>query len=200
MKSTVLMRAHALINVARKNVKCLAILLLAAGFFSCNEQFSAVEDHNDDWWGKGEGQIEFLGKNYPLVGAYSQKWTSFNPAPLAVEFFDDEMNGNHIAVTFSKALYDKWSSIELPVGIYENFHAEFTLNDGTTGYGCDVNLNETKMIVNKTNNEYDITITGKVLLILEINKDLGMETCLTAFRMTWKGEIKVSYEEIFYPR
>ena len=105
------------------------------------------------------------------------------------------MNGNHLAVTFSKVLYDTWSSIELPEGIYENFGVEFTLNDGTIGYCCDINLNETKMVVNKTDDKYDITITGKVLLMLD-----KVNTQTQYFRMIWKGEIKVSYDEPFCPR
>jgi len=197
MKGLILMSILTLINVVRKNVKCLAILLLVAGFFSCNKQ-SSVEDPDEEFWGKGVGQIEFLGKNYLLDGAYSYKWTSFSPPPLGVAFFEDVENGNYLAIPFSKTLYDTWPSLELPEGIYENFHVEFTLSDGTKGYYCD--NQETKMVVNKTDDEYDITITGKVLLILEIDQDWGMETSLETFRMTWKGEIKVSYDEPFCPR
>ena len=199
MNRIVLLTVLALISVMRKNVKGLAILLLVAGFFSCNKQSSEEEPSLDELLGKGKGQIEFLGKIYPLELANSGKWTSFNPPPLAVEFFHiDKEERNHLAVAFSNVLYNTWSSIELPEGIHENFHAEFTLSDGTTGYGCA--NNETKMIVNKANGEYDITITGKVLIILKMNEDGGGETCVETFRMTWKGEIKVSYDEPFCPR
>ena len=160
--------------------------------FSGNNQ-SSVEDPNAEWRGKGAGQIEFLGKNYPLVSAFSYKWTSFSPTPLAVQFSDIVKNGSLIAVAFSKYLYDTWPSIELPEGIYENFYAELILSDGTQGYNCD--NNETKMVVNKTENEYDITITGKVLLLLD-----EVNTQTRYFSMTWKGEIEVSFDEIFSSR
>ena len=160
--------------------------------FYCNKQ-SSVEDPNDEQWGKGTGQIEFLGKNYPLVKAFSYKWTSFSPSPLTVQFSDAVMNGNKIAIAFSKDLYDTWPSIELPDGIYENFYAELILSDGTQGYNCE--NNETIMVVNKTDNEYDISITGKVLIYLD-----EVKTQTQYFSMTWKGEIEVSFNEIYSPR
>ena len=48
MKKLVLVITPALINVARKKVKCLAILLLVAGFLSCDKQSSFVEPEEED--------------------------------------------------------------------------------------------------------------------------------------------------------
>jgi hypothetical protein len=198
MNKVVLTIIPALINIAWKSVKCFVILLLVAGFFSCNKQSNVEEQPEDVGWailGKGEGQIEFLGKNYPLAGAQSHKICWFN---LMVNFTDTIINGNRIIVMFHNSVYETWPSLELPEGTQEDFHAEFTLSDGTKGYGCA--NNETKMVVNKIDGEYDITITGKVLIIHKWYEDGGGESSAEPFRMAWKGEINISYGEPFCPR
>jgi len=174
-------------NVFRFSV--LLVMTITVGMMGCSKN---AEDPNEDFEdvGKGTGQIEFKGKSYPLNASLSYKMTSWSPSPLGIQFFDSESNDNVIVIAISSYLYDTWpgSTIGLPVGIYENNNMisiySLRLIDGTNGLAYSEEMFNLKMDVKKSGKIYDITLTGKIML-------LSADAPLQDFKMTWKGEIKV---------
>jgi len=69
MKKLVLEIIYAMIYLVRKNVKCLAILLLVAGFFSCerNEEIGKKELSPPEWI---QGEWEYDGFVYIANSLY----------------------------------------------------------------------------------------------------------------------------------
>ena len=142
--------------------------------------------------GKGIGKIEFRGKSYSLNESFSGKMTSWFPPPLGIYFYDSYIpnnppnNPNNILIIISSYLYSTWPSLELPAGTYENITHELALdNYGIQGLSTLDKMFNTKMVVKKFGNNYEITLTGKTCLYLEGDNQLE------DFKMTWKGKIKV---------
>ena len=166
------------------------LIALAISIVGCNKINSEGDNfdtENEENIGKGTGKIEFRGKSYPLNESHAGKMTSWSPPPLGISFYDaDNDIGNGIIIMISSYLYDTWSSFELPAGTYENITHELALNNyGIQGLSTLDKLFNTKMVVKKSGNNYEITLTGKTWLYLE--GDNKYED----FKMTWKGEIKL---------
>ena len=174
------------------------LLIVAIGIYSCDKNI--IPEEPDDIivnGGKGIGSIEFQGKSYPLNEGLLCKMTSWNPPPLGINFYnsDGKYSDNNITIAISDNVYSTWSSLELPAGTYENIAVEFSLNNyERQGIYNTATTPVTKMVVKKSGNDYDITLTGKTWLYLE-NDDR-----LHDFRMTWKGKINVIENNDVSPR
>ena len=175
------------------------LLMLAVSIAGCNitaKTDDIVEENGEFDFAnieKGTGKIEFRGKSYPLNESFSGKMTSWYPPPLEIFFYDSVIpdnppnNPNNIRIIISNYLYSTWTSLELPVGTYEDITHELALdNYGIQGYSTLDKMFNTKMVVKKSGNNYEITLTGKTKLYLE---DDGQ---LEDYKMIWKGGIKVN--------
>ena len=91
MKKLVLEIIPALMNVARKKVNCFVILLLAAGFFSCEKSQTFLIDEVDDVAFCSCLNLEDINKTIPIVN----KFLAGHLAGILLEYkcggpFDDE--------------------------------------------------------------------------------------------------------------
>ena len=174
------------------------LLILTISTYSCYKN-NMPEEPEDVVvkGGKGIGSIEFQGKSYPLYESSSYKLTSWSPPPLGITFYntDGKYSDNHIVVYISNYVYSTWSTLQLPAGTYENIPVEFSINNyERQGIYNTATMPVTKMVVKKSDDNYDITLTGKTWLYLE-NDDR-----LHDFRMTWKGKINVIEDNNVSPR
>jgi hypothetical protein len=184
------------------NVKALIfkvlLFILTISTFSCHENNMSEESENMMVkGGEGIGRIEFQGKNYPLNESLSSKMTSWSPPPLGINFYnsDGKYSDNYISIALSVNVYSTWTNLELPAGTYENIAVEFSLNNfEKQGIYNTATIPVTKMVVKKSGDDYDITLTGKTWLYLE-NDDR-----LHDFIMTWKGKINVIENNNVSPR
>jgi len=174
------------------------LLIVTISVYSCDKN-NIPEDTEDIIvnGGKGIGSIEFQGKSYPLNESLSTKMTSWYPPPLGIHFYntDGKYSDNNIVIVISDNVYSTWSTLELPAGTYENIAVEFSINNyERQGIYNTATMPITKMVVKKSDNNYDITLTGKTWLYRE-NDDR-----LHDFRMTWKGKINVIENNNVSPR
>ena len=174
------------------------LLIVVISIYSCDKN-NIPEEPEDTIvnGGKGIGNIEFQGKNYPLNEGLSCKMTSWHPPPLGINFYntDGKYSDNHIVIAISDNAYSKWSTLELPAGTYENIAVEFSINNyERQGIYNTATMPITKMVVKKSGDDYDITLTGKTWLYLEDDDRLH------DFRMTWKGKINVMENNDVSPR
>ena len=177
--------------MTRLNFLKSAVITAGAMFVlsSCGDKASIIEEP--------EGRIEFQGKSYPLNESFASKMTSWASSPLGINFYntDAKHSDNHILVAISNDVYSTWTTLELPTGTYENLAVELSINNyERQGLYNTATIPVTKMVVKKSGDNYDITLTGKTWLYLE-NDDR-----LHDFRMTWKGKINVIENNNVSPR
>ena len=174
------------------------LLIVTISTYSCDKN-KILEEPEDIivTGGKGIGSIEFQGKSYPLNESFSGKMTSWSPPPLGINFYntDGKYSDNNINIAISSYVYSTWSTLEFPAGTYENIAVEFSLNNyERQGISNTATMPITKMVVKKSGDDYDITLTGKTWLYRE-NDDR-----LHDFKMTWKGKINVIEHNDVSPR
>ena len=173
------------------------LFILTISIYSCDKNNVSEEPDTIVNREKGIGSIEFQGKSYPLNESLSCKMTSWSPPPLGINFYntDRKYSDNHIVVAISDNVYSTWSTLELPAGTYENIAVEFSINNyERQGIYNTATMPITKMVVKKSDDDYEITLTGKTWLYLE-NDDR-----LHDFRMTWKGKINIIEDNNVSPR
>ena len=181
---------HILKNIFRFSI---LLAMISVAMTGCHKNTADPADDIEDV-GKGTGQIEFQGNSYPLNASLSYKMTSWSPPPLGIQIFDSENNDNAILIAISGHLYNTWPAptIGLPLGTYEKNNMisiyDFRLSDGTHGLAYSEEMFNLRMDVKRSGNIYDITLTGKIML-------LSVDAPLQDFKITWKGEIKVIENE-----
>jgi len=170
--------------------------IIFTGCYKTNseEKETDLEENGFDFTkiGEGTGIIEFRGKSYTLNESVLNKPTGWPlPPRLGIRFYDSNNPFNsNIYITFLEDLYNTWPSLELPAGTYEDINHELTLdNYGIQGYSTSDKMFNTKMVVKKSGDNYEIILTGKTRLYREENSQLE------DFRMIWKGKIETpNYE------
>ena len=115
MKKVVLMIISALINFAQRNVKFLAIFLLAAGFFSCDRQTEPEEPYGDDDPPPIFDTFELKNVRLTKVVRFSNStaskltgevvYTYNESGNLIKETYYDEWNGTMICIYFIEYEY-----------------------------------------------------------------------------------------------
>jgi len=174
------------------------LLILTISIYSCNK--SNIPEEAEDIVVErenGVGCIEFQGKSYPLNVSLSFKMTDWTPPPLGIHFLnsDGKYSDNNIRIAISYYVYSTWPTLELPAGTHENLAVELAINNyEKQGLYGTATIAATKMVVKKSGDDYDITLTGKTWLYLENDDQLH------DFKMTWKGKMNVIENNNVSPR
>ena len=161
-------------SVAKIGVTCLAVCMM---FASCGGK-DKDGDNDDDTVGKGTGKIEISGKTFNLnecliVGASTNPPLSW----LQLKYNDDSNKKIVISISVTKGNFSAKTYTSEVTLIQMDYDDTEAMGGASTDNGNGTMI--PNMVVTKSGNDFDITLTAKVL----------SSGGVVDFKMTYKGKI-----------